>query len=180
MSDETGKCTKAKQRLGAIEKRIAAVKAHMITAYNSLQSMVHPKKPKVAAKADMADLVRIDLPKHGIDLYIDFCLMSDDDDIEGAIVYGALRKPQFPDAFWPNADEKDKWEARPLACFAVSDLGEVTIKGKLDDEWWLSDTADKKSVSDKQREKIVKELHYRALDLIWRDALNWVNEPLLP
>ncbi len=44
----------------------------------------------------------------------------------------------------------------------------IKSSGKLKGEWWIEDKSD------------LLELHYRALDLIWKDALDWANEIILP
>jgi hypothetical protein len=44
----------------------------------------------------------------------------------------------------------------------------IQSSGKLEGEWWIKDKPD------------LDELHYRTLDLIWKEALDWANEIVLP
>ncbi len=175
MSDETGKCKKAKQSLKAMETQVDHVEEKMVEAYNVLIAIDNSGQGEIASGAKIKELGRINIPRNGVNLYIDFCLVSDDNNVEGAIVYGALRKPRYPHSLWPNANVEENWESRPLVCFSVDDLGKISNKGKLDDVWWLTHEGDDSDVT-----KAVKEMHYRTLDLVWHDALNWVSEPLLP
>ena len=136
MSDETGKCKKANQSLDAIHEQVKSTEKQMVKVYNILMAIDHAKKKNIAAKAEIAKLVRIDIPKEDINLYMDFCLLSDDNSIEGAIIYGALRDPLYPYSLWPNPEGKK--EEKPLLSFSVDDLGKISSEGKLEDEWWLT------------------------------------------
>lgn len=198
MSDETGKCKKAMQSLRAVWQQASDVTERLVQAKKILHTTCSNDK-EITDVTEVQNPDRILFEYHGLRFYMDFCLLSDENDIEGAIVYGVMREPRYPYSLWiaPITDnkqskkepdtgsskEKSKREDKPLAHFAVNDLGKISIKGKLDDEWWLYDPKvdcdkDKDPLGD--RKKAVQEMHYRALDLIWRDALNWVNEPLLP
>ena len=170
MSNETGKCKKANQCLKAVGTQVEAVEKRMIEAYNILVSIC-PEGNEVVADVKIVDLERIKVSHAGLDFHIKFCLVSDDDDIEGAIIYSALRKPSYPQTLKPNPEGKK--EEKPLLSFSVDDLGKISSEGKLEDEWWLTGNG-------KDVHAAVEEMHYRALNLIWHDALNWVNEPLLP
>jgi len=44
----------------------------------------------------------------------------------------------------------------------------IQSSGELEGEWWIEDKSN------------LLELHYRALDLIWKQALDWSNELVLP
>ena len=44
----------------------------------------------------------------------------------------------------------------------------IQFSGELEGEWWIEDNSN------------LLELHYRAMDLIWKQALDWSNENLLP
>ncbi|MBT3293720.1 MAG: hypothetical protein HN919_03115 [Verrucomicrobia bacterium] len=167
---KTGKCKKADQSLKALDAQVAAVTEHLICVYDVLAGICK-KKPKAKSHTRVQELKQLPVKQGGLDFYIQFALVADDAEIEGAIVYGASREPCYPNSLWPNPDKKQ--QERPLACFFLDSLGKVSIKGKLQDEWWLTGT-------EADTQAAVEEMHYRVLDMIWRDALNWTNEPLLP
>jgi hypothetical protein len=46
---------------------------------------------------------------------------------------------------------------------------------QFEDEWWLQQEKE-----EKENKKVLAEIHYRAVEHIWKDALDWTNEDLLP
>ncbi len=116
--------------------------------------------------------------------YIDFTLVASDRDsqsnIKGSIIYGTSRTLCFSDCIYPNSNKQnncercerisrcDGLEDKPLISFEVTQHGMITSSGKLKGEWWIKDKPD------------LDELHYRALDLIWKEALDWANEIIVP
>ncbi len=100
--------------------------------------------------------------------------------IKGSIIYGTSRTLCFSDCIYPNLNKQnncercerisrcDGLEDKPLIYFEVTDHGMIKSSGKLEGEWWIEDKSD------------LLELHYRALDLIWKEALDWANEIVLP
>ena len=173
MSDkETNKCKKAKQSLEAKRDRIKANKKWLKMARKNLIAIAQTTDKKAGINKRRIVLKGNNFAHEAFELYIDFVITAEDEDIEGAIVYGVLREPRYPYSIWANDNEKK--EEKPLAFLSVNDQGKVSIKGKLDDEWWLSGKDKNEGV------KAVQEMHHRVLDLIWLDALNWGNEPLLP
>lgn len=188
MCNETGKSRKAQRRLEGLRQQTKDVAIRLGQAHDTLREILCED-----AHATLLNTVRADCGEEeegataltrivfGYDcstsfhLYIDFRVLSDGDDIEGAIVYGALRDPCYPHSLWPNPN--DKKEEKPLLRFSVNDIGRISTKGTLTDEWWLRATP---KSAPKDARKAVSEMHYRALDCICRDALNWVNEPYLP
>ena len=79
----------------------------------------------------------------------------------------------------------DGLEDKPLISFSVNKNGLIRSSGELEGEWWVGATEGeccdpitegKPSVPIKK----LADLHYRALDHIWQDALDWTNENILP
>jgi len=136
---------------------------------------------------------RIEVICNGLRFYIDFTLLtseSDDPaDIRGSIIYGTSRTLCFRDCIFPKDTEKckrceritrcDGLEDKPIIQFTVNRHGIVTSRGELDDEWRIEDPKQDKEKL-KEITKSLLDLHYRALDHIWKDALDWTNENILP
>jgi len=150
------------------------LKSHLESSQKKQRSMVE-NIPK-----------RIEFKFNGLKFYIDFTVVASerDDliDMKGSIIYGARRTLCFSDCIYPNLKKQnncerceriarcDGLEDKPLISFEVTKHGMIKSSGKLEGEWWIED----KSKSD------LVELHYRALDLIWKEALDWANEIILP
>jgi hypothetical protein len=125
---------------------------------------------------------RIEFNFNHMKFYIDFTVVAserdDQSNIKGGIIYGASRTLCFSECIFPNNQNNckecqrtvrcDSLEDKPLISFEVTQHGMITSSGKLEGEWWIKDKPD------------LDELHYRALDLIWKDALDWTNEIILP
>ena len=136
---------------------------------------------------------RIEVMWNGLRFYIDFTLLTsesdDPSDIKGSIIYGTSRTLCFRDCIFPKDTEKcnrceritrcDGLEDKPIIQFTVNRYGIVKSRGELDDEWRIEEPKqDKKKL--KEITKSLFDLHYRALDHIWKDALDWTNENILP
>ncbi len=149
-----------------------------------LISAVPSEKKKRSMVTSMVTNVpkRIDFKTNHLKFYIDFTLVSAerDDliDIKGSIIYGASRTLCFTDCIYGDNRKKDKLcqrinrcdglEDKPLISFDVTQHGMIQSSGKLEGEWWIKDELD------------LDELHYRTLDLIWKEALDWANEIIVP
>lgn len=146
------------------------LKSHLESSQKKQRSMVE-NIPK-----------RIEFKFNGLKFYIDFTVVASerDDliDMKGSIIYGASRTLCFTDCIYGNNKKKDKLceriarcdglEDKPLISFEVTQHGMLQSSGKLEGEWWIEDRSD------------LLELHYRVIDLIWKDALDWANEIILP
>ena len=136
---------------------------------------------------------RIEVMCNSLRFYIDFTLLAsegdDPSDIKGSIVYGVSRTLCFQTCIFPKDTKKcnrceritrcDGLEDKPMIQFTVNRHGIAKSRGELDDEWRI---ADPKQDKEKLKEitKSLLDLHYRALDHIWKDALDWTNENILP
>jgi len=154
-----------------VRKQVKQIEDWLTKVRATLVATAKTTGKKSNARTKRITLTGKDLPHRRVKLYVDFVITFDDEAAEGSIVYGALRKPRYPHSIGPN--KRKTREEKPLASLSVSDQGKVCIKGKLHDEWWL--TGNKRDVK-----AAVQEMHYRVLNHISSDALNWVNEPLLP
>ena len=136
---------------------------------------------------------RIEFTYNNLDFYIDFTLLAperdDTADIEGNIIYGTSRTVCFRECIFPKESEEckrceritrcDGLEDKPIIQFTVDRHGIVKSRGELDDEWRIEDPKEGKE-EEKENKKNLLDLHYRTLDHIWKDALDWTNENILP
>ncbi len=127
---------------------------------------------------------RIEFGFNHLKFYIDFTVVvSEGDDlanIKGSIVYGTSRTLCFSECIFPNSSTDDECkncqrikrcdglEDKPLIHFLVTQQGMIQSSAELEGEWWIGDKSN------------LLELHYRAMDLIWKQALDWSNENILP
>ncbi len=195
-----GKCKKALHRLIALNEEIVAIEKQLKEAAEKLGELpnntvetlkYHEVVPKCLVKLgkskepekqrSMVDSApkRIEFEFNWLKFYIDFTLVASERDgqniIKGSIIYGTNRTLCF---IFPNNQNKckecqrtvrcDGLEDKPLISFEVTQHGMIQSGGKLEGEWWIEDKSD------------LLELHYRALDLIWKEALDWANEIILP
>lgn len=183
---DTGKCKKARLRIEHAINQVNNLTCQMKKAHKTLENIddVCENDHKESEDTLLTDCQRIVFNQEGlpIEFYIDFRLVVEEDDLHGAIIYGARRTPRYPYILQAKALEASKAqqakasevlkaapekEVSPLAQFLVDDQGRIRGSGKKDDEWWLTEEA------------TVREMHYVAIDLIWRRALTWCNEGLL-
>ncbi|MBA3016674.1 MAG: hypothetical protein FP811_00700 [Desulfobacteraceae bacterium] len=122
---------------------------------------------------------RIEFKFYHFRFYIDFTMVAAEADgminIEGNIIYGTNRPLCFADCINPEEEcncqrtvRCDNLEDKPLIQFSVNRHGMIQSSGKLEGELWTTNEED------------LLDLHYRALDLIWKEALDWANKIILP
>jgi len=200
-----GKGKKALHRLIALNEEIEAIEKQMEDAAKKLGEILnntvetlkyHEVVPKCLEKLgkskepekqrSMVAIApkRIEFEFNCMKFYIDFTLVASERDgqnnIKGSIIYGTNRTLCFLNCIFPNKGTDDdckncerisrcdRLEDKPLISFEVTQHGMIQSSGKLEGEWWIEDKSD------------LLELHYRTLDLIWKDALDWTNEIILP
>jgi hypothetical protein len=183
---ETGKCKKARHRLNAIDKEIEGINKQLVKARATLEKTANSVSKDEKKKRSMVAIApeRIEFDFNSLKFYIDFIVVASERDgqsnIKGSIIYGTSRTLCFSDCIYPNSKGPktcgrcerilrcDGLEDKPLISFEINPHGMIQSSGKLEGEWWIKDKPD------------LDELHYRALDLIWKDALDWANEIILP
>lgn len=119
-----------------------------------------------------------------IEFHIDFTVVpsghGDEIISKGSIVYGTRRERYGAGQNVP--------EDRAFVEFFVNKHGMIQSNGGIEGEWWIGkeykeegDIKDEKEkeTRDKQLDQVA-ELHFRALNHIWKDAVTWTNETLLP
>lgn len=193
-----GKGEKALRRLIAINSGIKALKDKLDRAAKNLISIIEDKESlkgfsvtsvlisKSKKQRNMLDVLpkRIEFDFNNLRFYIDFALTSlekdDHTDIKGSIIYGTNRTLCFSDCLFPEKNDSkkcencerivrcDRLEDKPLVQFSLNQNGMIKSNGDLNDEWWIEEKKD------------LLDLHLRALDLIWKRALAWTNENILP
>jgi len=193
------KTKKSLHRLSAINDEVEKINDQLCKAAKKLSGIVADKDkilenfklksdPEKSQQKQRAMIYgtpeRIGFGFNHLKFYIDFTVVvSEGDDltnIKGSIVYGTSRTLCFSDCIYPNSSEKnncerckrisrcDGLEDKPLISFEVTQHGMIQSSGELEGEWWIEDKSN------------LLELHYRALDLIWKQALDWSNELVLP
>ena len=121
---------------------------------------------------------RIEFEENCLKFYIDFTVTCQESKypfiINGSIIYGTSRTMCFKECprEWTKLDCQrnvrcDCLEDKPLIEFMVGDDGLIKSSGILEGEWII------------EKEELT-ELHYRTLVIIWKDALDWSNEKLIP
>ena len=198
-----GKCKKAVHRSFAIHSKIKEITSQLQIAENTIIGIIDnisntlgylndaiepietPKKCEHGEKARsmvMRVPKRIEFGFNHLRFYIDFSVVvSEGDDqanIKGSIVYGTSRTLCFLKSNLPKRPENcekcervgrcDGLEDKPIIHFSVTQHGMIQSSAELEGEWWIGDKSN------------LLELHYRTLDLIWREALDWANEIVLP
>ncbi len=205
-----GKGKKAFHRLLATNKKIGDMNTQLVQASDKLNDIIEKTSntfeclgeksnnnntngdcKKLAKKRTMLKRTpaRIEFEFNCLEFYIDFTLVSsehdDMSDIMGVIIYGTSRTLCFADCISPTNNNReckscqrivrcDRREDKPLIQFSVTQHGMIQSSDKLEGQWWIEDQTDPEDRTD------LIELHYRTLDLIWREALDWANEIVLP
>lgn len=193
----SGKGKKALDRLEAIRNEADNIKGIISTIANRLAEVVEKASVKLEPKSEqeinklqkLRGMIsglpkRIEFPCYGLRFYIDFTLLApegdDPADLRGSIIYGTNRTLCFQECVFPEEEECkrcqritrcDGLEDKPIIQFTIDRHGIVKSTGELDDEW---------RIKGKEIEEKLLDLHYRTLDHIWKDALNWTNENILP
>ena len=192
-----GKGKKALNKLNAINKEIDSISERLNNIRQTLNDifngkenfekidgmLLKPLKLNADKKRSMVKSVpgRIEFEFRNLDFYIDLTVIAstgdDPTDFKGSIIYGAYRPLCFTKCIFPKKNKCknceriarcDRLEDKPLLQFTVNRNGLIKASGDIDDEWWI-----------KEKEDLL-DLHLRAIDVIWRKALEWTNENLLP
>jgi hypothetical protein len=201
----SGRGEKARNNVDAARSDIKAlykVLGGIVKAYEFF-NMIEGKK-----RRSMVDVVpaRIDLNENGLWFYIEFTLQAttsgEEQDIQGVIIYGTSRTLCFRN--WPFGEKLedeiaqkmvdpmcchritrcDGLEDKPLLRLTVNRHGRIR-SAEIDDEWWIvplgmDDTEEEKLAKTSKNQDTLADLHFRAIDRIWGDAVDWTNENLLP
>jgi len=152
-------------------------------------SLIEPRRQRIFNSSVLKQMVFM---YNGLRFYIEFTVVASETDqngLEGRIVYGTSKTvcfvecPEETRLCCERVPRCDCLEDKPLIQFSVDQHGMIQSSGKLQDEWWVWDKdeapADEKN-SEKEDRKALLDLHYRALEAIWKEALDWVNEDILP
>ncbi len=203
----TGKGKKAKKRLEHINDEIEGIIEKLKAASNEFQDVIknsnefeNSNKPKKRSMIEGApDRIEFQFTnkknqnkKNQMKFYIDFTVVAsegdDPADIKGSIIYGANRTLCFKDCIFPKNTKNcklcerinrcDGLEDKPLIQFLVNKTGMIKSRGELEDEWWIKKEGDLEE--DDLEEGDLADLHYRALDHIWKDSIDWTNENISP
>jgi hypothetical protein len=199
----SGKGEKARNSVIAAWSDIETVQAVLgrIVEVYKFFDMIQSKKMRSMVEGVPA---RIEFEENGLRLYVDFTLQTANNgegpDVEGVIIYGTSRTLCFKE--WPFPEQPDVpmaqkaedrkccdritrcdgLEDKPLLRYMVNRHGRIR-SAEIDDEWWIvplgtDDTKNKKLI--KENQETLADLHYRAIDRIWSDAVDWTNEKILP
>ena len=203
----TGKGKKAFYRLSAVNSDVKEIKVILNNARANITEMLgreskrsdpviefepestQQKKPPGKLRGMISSLPdRVEFTCNSLKFYIDFTLLATESDnsnsIKGSIIYGISRTLCFSDCIFPKDTEKckrceritrcDGLEDKPMIQFTVDRHGIVRSKGELDEEWRIVNE------QDEEGKKKLSEFLNCTLDYIWKDALDWTNERMLP
>ena len=121
---ETGKCKKARLRIEHAINQVKHLTCQMEKAHDTLKDIVDDvceNDHKESEDTLLTDCQRIVFKHEGLPIkfYIDFRLVVEEDDLHGAIIYGARRTPRYPYILQAKASEVLKAapekEVSPLA-----------------------------------------------------------------
>ncbi len=187
-----GKGIKAFHRLKTISKEAGEINDCLKDASKNIIEIIGNKNVNAKFKAESELLpgskrrsliekapTRIEFKFYHFRFYIDFIMAAaeanDMINIEGNIIYGTNRSLCFADCINPKEGcncqrtvRCDNLEDKPLIQFSVNRHGMIQSSGKLEGELWTTNEED------------LLDLHYRAIDLIWQEALDWANEIMMP
>ena len=110
---ETGKCKKAQARIGHATEQVKHLTCQMNIAYKTLENIVGDvckNDREMSEDTLLKDCQRIvfkpeDLP---IEFYIEFRLVVEEDELHGAIIYGARRTPRYPHILLFNVSKQNE------------------------------------------------------------------------
>ena len=133
---------------------------------------------------------RVEFTLNRLRFYIDFLIIAYNEngksEIYGALVYGTQRRlclekcsekssrKERTDGHQPVINRCDGLEDKPMFELIVNHEGRISAKQGFDNEWWVDEDLGSETKKD------LAEMHYLTMAIIWHDALNWVNEKLLP
>lgn len=198
--ESTGKGQKAHDRLEAIDSQVEKIVSKLKATRTALGGIIGKVKGtgekrtqgKGTGKnrsAVKGTPERIEFWKGQLSFYIDFTLSASESEglvnVEGCIVYGISRPLCFADCLYREQTSNceacdrisrcDRLEDKPLVRFCINRDGIIKSGDELDAQWRMLDT-----VKGEENKKTALDIHYRALDHIWKDALDWTNENILP
>ena len=190
----TGKGKKAKKRLIHINNEIEEMIRKLNDAHDVIFEEIGGNSNDLQKQRSMIEGApkRIEFMSNQLKFYIDFTVVAsegdDPTDIKGSIIYGANRTLCFKDCIFPKNTNNcklcerinrcDGLEDKPLIQFSVNKTGMIKSRGELEDEWWIKKEEDLEE--DDLEEGDLADLHYRALDHIWKDSIDWTNENISP
>ncbi len=136
-------------------------------------------------------VVRIEFKEAILNFYIEFTIVSRDNDEfvehEGRIIYGVNRTLCYKNCIIYNChkdcerlDRCDGLKDKPLAQFSIDRYGRMQSKNNIEGEWWVGVNEKDLENGEPINKKDLYEMHYLTLVHIWKDALSWVNENILP
>jgi len=204
--ETTGKGKKALHRLNAIKDEVSKIRgiidniaSYLTEIFEEIGAEFEPQRKEKDKPQKLRGMIsglpnRIEFPWNSLKFYIDFTLLApegdDPADIKGSIIYGTSRTLCFRECIFPKESEEckrceriarcDGLEDKPIIQFTVDRHGIVKSRGELDDEWRIEDPKEGKEEEENENKKNLLDLHYRTLDHIWKDALDWTNENILP
>jgi len=172
----------AEKKLDAIEKKMNSQMKDLDSISKILNEIIKGIETKESKnKQNEVKKIpnRIKFGNNHIMFYIDFTVTMKESEnlstINGSIIYGTSRTMCFtecPENYNRKECQRnvrcDHLDDKPLIEFTVGDEGLIKSSGGLEDEWLLDD------------EESLREMHLRTMVHIWKDALDWSNEKLLP
>lgn len=186
----------AEKKLEVIKENINVLSSHLENVREGLKDVIgkdvnEAEKVPIKKTPLSKDVRRIEFEKNRLTFYIEFTMVNSDNDElvehEGRIIYGVNRTLCYKNCIMPscfkwcqNLSRCDALEDKPLAQFSIDPYGRIQSKNNIEGEWWFTENVeDVKKIYDDNK-KDLKEIHSLTLVHIWKDALSWVNENILP
>ncbi len=188
----TGKGKKAFHKLNVIDLDIKAINKQLNITHTAFLKVIGREVLGSQKKRSMINTAptRIEFRHNELNYYIDFTVTTLENngslDVKGNIIYGATRALCFSDCAYIMNNKKckdceriarcDRLEDKPIIQLLINQHGVIKSSGELDDEWFLEEGGRNKV----NNEKTLLDMHYRALEIICKPALEWTNENILP
>ena len=180
---------KAKRKFAGLDVDLNAMGKILENVSKTMKGIIkpesdgEPEQKKKQRSMIIEEPERIEFKFSGLNFYIDFTIEAVDYDgmfqIEGCMLYGANRALCFSKCIFNDKDLKkceacervgrcDGYEDNAFIKFSINRHKLIQCMDKFEEASWL---ITKKDLTD---------LHYRALEKIWAEALAWTNENLFP
>lgn len=194
------KSVKAISSWNVVNSEVEDIEKHLKTLYENLLKIVNnevvftndpsrsenyqEEKGKIEAiDKNPTNLWTICFSWLGVEMNIDFRIstsdLSKDSELVGCVIYSATRRRI-------NGYQRLKkseytlfsYDKKPFISVLVDPDGRVTAPGAFEEEWWVY--SDSKTPSEYHYEELAAEIHYMVRDKIWKRALFWRDEGVLP
>ena len=183
----SGKALKADNNLRSGKKAFKDIDSVLKTIYKMLNQVIKGRKNEKSNKDNLPQRIKFPVnEKPSINFFVDFTIAPSGGenvwDLEGNIIYGVYNKNIYDHKKQTGCSICDETiicncsREKILLILTVNEYGLIESKDKIEDNWSLNFKKVKKGKLGEQNIKAIEEMHYRALEYIYLDALYFINE----